>query len=260
MRQSSYLFFTLFCSFFILTNAQAGIWTLEIELDNQVLRDSQDRMKMSLFDNTLTLSSQKEFTNNLLFNFNTELGQKQLKESDSVTIDFVELGLSYFTRSSQLYTEFQTFLYARYFVDSTLRDELRSHYALSYYMESSTEISKQWGLESETTLSHYLHPDRPMSDDLLYDFTYALILISKIDDALSIKLPVESYFEWRRSRKGDGHLVTTISPTISYTPARNLELEFYFSMGVFEGHDGKLLANNIFGQGQLGVLMTYEAF
>ena len=207
--------------------------TLEIEVDNQLSRD--DDNKINGLTNVLALNFNYEFSEIHSINFNTEISHQKIdSESSKNNIESIEAGYSKKFQLQYLNTSLTSSLYYQIPVNKNTREDENQNGSVYLFFESESELSSNLIIEGEIQFLQFFNTSS--NEGIVSNlFNIQANPIFSISDSLSIKLPLNIELEFNNGNLGYGYSTTTIAPTVAYTFQSEIEVELYAEFTPYNG-------------------------
>ncbi len=265
------MFMTLF--FLLTSTVQATSWEqghqlikslresplgLELGLDNQLTKDHKN--SVNGLSQEIALNFNYELVNGQEIALNMESSYEKISgEKGSGNFEMVEIGYGSAIVLPMINKKISTGLFYQYPLNRQTREEDKQNGSISLELGSKFKLRPQLFLSGKIQLSQYLNTSG--HDDITArEVEFKLSPKYSFSDALSMKLPIKSYFKFNKKSQGDGFNKIKMVPTISHEFKSGFGLELYAELVPFKSFDGELMADDYLNKATYGVSLAYELF
>lgn len=196
---------------------------MELEVDNQLLRDARE--KINGIGQAYVISLGSSLPYNVTLNWGIE-ASTSMQEENTAAMESTEIGLSRgfeLASSTDLNTSIN---YQHILGDSVKESKVQGRFFI--LVESETEMRSNFKIETSTELSQSMATEN--SDGVLArSLGFMVSPIIDVQPKISFKMPVESVFEGYYGSVEGGFIEMTITPTVAYQALENLSVDIYAS-------------------------------
>ncbi|MBL6990542.1 MAG: hypothetical protein ISR65_12225 [Bacteriovoracaceae bacterium] len=217
-------------------------FSMELELDNQISRNEETN-DLNGISSALAVSNGYNFNevHNLLLN--AEMSFLKVADEDAAAnLEAVEVGYSREFNIEAIGTTIAPSLLLQGIANKDARKESGQDGLVYLRLETATEITPAFALETEMVVSKFLTSSD--EDDVVDSgLEFQVNPVYSFGNNASVKMPIASSFEFTKGG-GGGFSSLAIAPTFGYAVNDSFEFEIYLELVPLSSYDGQTFASN----------------